>query len=318
MTGQFIISLDFELLWGVRDHADRDSYGANILGARKAIPHILELFQKHGISATWATVGFLFCGSRDELMASLPPKELRPSYEDGRLSAYDYLSEVGADETQDPYYYGASLIDRIRQTPSQEIGTHTLSHYYCLEPGQTEAQFEADLIAAIALARSRDIQLSSIVFPRNQFVERHLNICNKLGLTNYRGTQNQRIYQPAMGSEQTPMRRVGRLIDAHTGVFGDTSFARDASVPTNLPASQFLRPCSGKLAAFHPMHRLTIKRAMTRAARAGRGYHLWWHPHNFGLSLEANLTGLQDILSHFTHLRDDFGMVSRTMAEAAE
>ena len=60
MTGQFIISLDFELLWGVRDHADRDSYGQNVTGARAAVPRMLDLFERHGIAATWATVGFLF------------------------------------------------------------------------------------------------------------------------------------------------------------------------------------------------------------------------------------------------------------------
>ena len=49
MPGQLIISLDFELLWGVRDHADRASYGDNIIGAREAIPHILELFYSHGM-----------------------------------------------------------------------------------------------------------------------------------------------------------------------------------------------------------------------------------------------------------------------------
>lgn len=73
-----MISLDFELLWGVRDHADRDSYGRNVLGAREAIPRILEMFEKHGISATWATVGFLFCESRDELMEILPPPRPAP------------------------------------------------------------------------------------------------------------------------------------------------------------------------------------------------------------------------------------------------
>lgn len=35
MSGQFVISLDFELLWGVRDHSDKHAYGQNILGARE-------------------------------------------------------------------------------------------------------------------------------------------------------------------------------------------------------------------------------------------------------------------------------------------
>jgi hypothetical protein len=40
MSGEFVISLDFELMWGVRDHATRDTYGANVLGGREAIPRI--------------------------------------------------------------------------------------------------------------------------------------------------------------------------------------------------------------------------------------------------------------------------------------
>jgi hypothetical protein len=65
--GAFVISLDFELHWGVRDHEPPDGpYHANLLGARKAIPRLLELFEHYGISATWAIVGFLFAESREE------------------------------------------------------------------------------------------------------------------------------------------------------------------------------------------------------------------------------------------------------------
>ena len=91
MSGHFIVSLDFELLWGVRDHADRDTYGKNVLGVRDAVPKMLELFAENEISATWATVGFLFCESKEELMASLP-SEL-PVYSNPRRSA---CAEAGA------------------------------------------------------------------------------------------------------------------------------------------------------------------------------------------------------------------------------
>lgn len=57
MSGQFVISLDFELLWGVRDHSNKQAYGQNVLGARDAVPRMLELFEGHGIRATWATGG---------------------------------------------------------------------------------------------------------------------------------------------------------------------------------------------------------------------------------------------------------------------
>lgn len=125
MSGQFVISLDFELLWGVRDHSDKQTYGQNVLGARIAVPRMLDLFVRNNIRATWATVGFLFCETKDELIAALP--EERPAYANKRLSNYAYLDEVGKDERSDPYYFAASLIGAIRQAPGQEIGTHTMS-----------------------------------------------------------------------------------------------------------------------------------------------------------------------------------------------
>ena len=58
-----------------------------------------------------------------------------------------------------------------------------------------------------------------------------------------------------------------------------------------------------------------IKRGMTEAAKAGRGYHLWWHPHNFGRNLDANMDGLRLIIDHFAVLRDRHGMTSVAMGD---
>jgi len=40
--GAFVISLDFELLWGVRDKRTIADYGANIRGVRDAVPALLD------------------------------------------------------------------------------------------------------------------------------------------------------------------------------------------------------------------------------------------------------------------------------------
>ncbi|MCC5966666.1 MAG: polysaccharide deacetylase family protein [Natronohydrobacter sp.] len=297
----------------MRDHADRTSYGANVLGARQAVPRILDLFAENGIRATWATVGFLFCETKDELIAALP--DARPAYDNPRLSNYGYLEEVGKDERSDPYYFGASLIDAIQKTPGQEIGTHTMSHYYCLEDGQTLAAFEADLVAARKLAEQRRIALKSIVFPRNQFTQAHLEVCARHGISHYRGNPIGWAYRATKGAEQTPARRALRLLDAYSGVLGSQAFQPGHDEPIDVPASRFLRPCSGRLAALHPPHLAVIKRGMTVAAKAGRGYHLWWHPHNFGRGLDANMAGLKVIIDHFADLRERFEMQSLAMED---
>jgi peptidoglycan/xylan/chitin deacetylase (PgdA/CDA1 family) len=67
-VGAMVIYLDFELHWGVRDHAPPTRpYRENLDGARAAIPAMLRLFEEFDVRATWATVGFLFAQSRDEI-----------------------------------------------------------------------------------------------------------------------------------------------------------------------------------------------------------------------------------------------------------
>lgn len=315
----FVISLDFELIWGVRDHLTRESYGANILGARDAVPRMLDMFEKHWVHATWATVGFLFAASRDELLHYLPNEALRPVYDNRAFSNYEYLDEVGASEKDDPYSFGASLIRRIAETPGQEIATHTMSHYYCLEKGPTEADFRADLAAAKAIATARDVELRSIVFPRNQYSDRHLEICSQEGITIYRGNARGAAYRPVQGVENGALRRAQRLADAYTGILGAQVHKWPDTKPgtSNVPASSFLRPNAGKLRHLQPLHLRQIEKQMSRAARDGKMFHLWWHPHNFGVNIDENLAGLDRLLTHFNRLNRTHGMQSLTMAEAS-
>ena len=315
IAAQFVISLDFELLWGVRDNQDRETYGRNILGARQAIPQMLALFEYAGVAATWATVGFLFCGTKDELMAALPPQNLWPRYDNPRLSSYNYLDEVGVDERRDPYYFGKSLIRQIRATPNQEIATHTFAHSYCLEPGQNIQTLRADLKAALDLASAQGITLSSIVFPRNQYGEEHIQLCLEMGLTKFRGNPVSCLYSSRKQSEQKAILRGLRLIDAYTGAFDPAFDHRNDVSSENIRATRFLRPATGMQSLFHRAHLGVIKRGMTHAARQGKSYHLWWHPHNFGKNIDMNIHGLQDILYHYRNLQDQYGMSSVTMAD---
>ena len=113
-TPTLIVSLDFELFWGMQDCMDLTEYEVNILGGRKAIPHMLELFQKHNIHTTWATVGFLFGKNEAELRQYFPAQ--MPSYENEALSAYRCFENIGTDETSAPCYYGASSVSYTHLT----------------------------------------------------------------------------------------------------------------------------------------------------------------------------------------------------------
>lgn len=314
--GIFVLSLDFELLWGVRDKRTIADYGANILGVRQAIPAMLDLFERHAVACTWATVGFLFCADRDELTASFP--SLRPQYRDRRLSPYDDLAELGHDEESDPYRYGLSLLKQIQARPRQEIGTHTFSHFYCLEEGGDVDAFRADLDAAQKVAARRGVGLKSIVFPRNQISAAHLAVCRQMGITAFRGNETVWFHAARRDSQQTPPMRAFRLADNYLPLAGaQTHRPEPREGLVNVASSRFLRPAAGP--AWLERQRLRrITAAMETAARRGEMFHLWWHPHNFGVNTEANVAFLSAVLDEFTHLQQRYGMRSLTMADVAD
>ncbi|WP_163921982.1 polysaccharide deacetylase family protein [Photobacterium sp. Alg240-V54] len=315
MNGIFIISIDFELMWGVFDKRRIRSYGNNIIGARKAIPKILNLFKLNNIHASWATVGFLFANNKNEIIKYLPDK--MPSYENNRYNPYDYLSNcVGDSEKTDPYHFAPSLIKLILENNGQEISSHTFSHYYCLEKGQTLEQFDADTKSLLAIATDNDINIKSIVFPRNQFSDDYLKVCKKHNINIYRSNPNSLIYQEKSQNQRSNLVRGFKAFDSVLPIDGYHGYkASITNGMTNISASRFLRPISRTMPSL--VSALLLRRVlveMEHAAINGHCYHLWWHPHNFGSDVELNINHLSKIIDKYKILNEKYGMVSKNMS----
>ena len=326
--GQFVISLDFELHWGMFDKVTLAEYGDNISGVKDAIPAILDLFKEYKLHATWATVGMLMYEDKTTLLNALPKKPFQPQYNDMRVSSYEHLKtdDIGQTEKDDPYHFGATLVRQIVNTPNQELGSHTFSHYYCIDGSKnSEAIFTADCIAMKVAAKPYGITPSSLVFPRNQWTEKALETAKEEGIETYRGTERHFLYKTRPESKQTFLIRGLRLLDAYLNFSGHhthtiTTVNRsntDSTVPINIPSSRFLRPWSRRLSFLEPLRLRRIKRAMTNAAKCGEVFHLWWHPHNFGTNLEKNMDVLKEITEHYRWLSEKYGMKSMNMKEAA-
>jgi peptidoglycan/xylan/chitin deacetylase (PgdA/CDA1 family) len=316
--GALLISLDFELHWGVRDKRAPDgSYRHNLLGVWEVVPKMLALFDEYDIAATWATVGFLFAKSRHELEKFSP--SVKPLYSDTRLDPYH--EPIGESETDDPLHFAPSLIEAIRKTPRQELATHTFSHYYCLEPGQDREAFKADLASALAIADKYGVQLQSIVFPRNQHNPDYDDLLIEAGIVCYRGGQRAWMYRASSDAEQGQSKRAARLIDTYTNLAGPHTTSWDAILQDNrlcnVPASFFVRPYSRRLKWLEPTRLRRIVEGIERAAVSDEVIHLYWHPHNFGINIDQNLDFLRKILEAFCHYRDRYGIGSISMVDAA-
>lgn len=315
--GIFAVSLDFELYWGVRDGRTIAGYEANLQGVRQAVREILGSFEAHGIHATWATVGFLFCSDLAQLKDHYPAQ--LPSYADNRFSPYKYIEESG--ELEERFHFAPDLIDLICNSANQEIGTHTFSHYYCLEEGYDDESFRADIMAAKKVAGARGLKLHSLVFPRNQYSPAAVSVLREQGILCYRGNAGGWLYRAVRKGGETRLRRAVRLLDSYLDLSGhNTASLTDMAShkPFNIPASLFLRPWPEKTAGLEFLRLRRIHNAMTHAARRNRVFHLWWHPHNFGVNIPKNMAFLEEILRHFKELREQYNMRSLNMGEIAD
>lgn len=315
-TGTLVISLDFELMWGMIHSPHANEYKeTHVKQVPEVIDRLLELFQKHGVHATFATVGFIGYKNPQELLSDIPKNT--PTYTNSALNPYanDFIKNIT--ESEYPLYFRPDLIEKIKNTPGMEIATHTFSHYYCWEDGQGIDHFDADIAKAKEKASKDGIELKSIIFPRNQVSISHLDICRKYDINVYRGNPR-KFYKNKKGNFNKLARAACRLVDNYINISGSNSYTSSQIFEgsmKNVRASRFLRPYSPSLRFLEPLRLRRIKKEITRAAKRGEIYHLWWHPHNFGANVDQNINFLEKIINHYDHLLKLNMIKSQNMSE---
>lgn len=315
-----IISLDYELMWGMIDIPNAKRYGqTNVANVHDAICEMLKLFEKYQVKVTFATVGMLMCRDVKEVL-SIAPK-LTPSYVNNELNPYGvYLDFVK--HAKSSLHFSPETVELLKDSKQIEIGTHTFCHYYCWEKGQTIDEFESDIKAAVEVADKKKIKVKSIVFPRNNVNIDYLSICCKYGITSYRGNALN-FFGERKSWLQFVFRRVCRFLDTYFPItyrcsykYAELNIIEGQLV--NIPASRFFRPYNPQLCFLEPIRIFRIKKEIEKAAKLGEMYHLWWHPHNFGANMKENLRNLDNVLKHFSYCREKYGMQTYTMNELSE
>jgi peptidoglycan/xylan/chitin deacetylase (PgdA/CDA1 family) len=316
--GTLIVSLDFELYWGVRDKRSVAAYAENLEAVHTVIPRLLDLFKAYEIHASWASVGLLFAENSLDACRYLPDQ--KPSYTDKKLSPYSELDIENITVQEEKYYFAKQLLDLIKACPHQEIASHTFSHYYCLESGQTVDEFAADIAAAKSIASENDMLLQSLVFPRNQYSDKYLTAAYNAGIRTFRGNEPSRLHQPRNEEQLSLPIRGMRLLDSYINISGKHSYnlPKANNQLVDLASSCFLRAYSHRLRHFEWLKRKRITSVMKQAAKKNQFYHLWWHPHNFGKNTDINFANLERLFEYYQKLKNNYNMQSLTMAEVYE
>lgn len=316
-SGVWIISLDFELLWGVFEKQGNHADTAYFVKTKELIPRLLDFFSKYKVEVTWATVGMLFAEDEDEWNQYSPL--LKPSYQNNNYSAYHWIKSNGFKKE---LHFAPDLIKRIVDTPGQELGSHTFAHYYTSEQGQRPCEFRQDLQAAQNISKDKfKIELKSLVFPRNQLNLDYLSICKEEGFTQVRSNPGDWFWQEPQ--HETLSKKIWRTADCFLSVGKDVAFLQEKICPISkdgiieIPSSRFLRPYFKNNTGVNSWRLHRVKSEMTAAAKDKKCYHLWWHPHNFANNTEASLLELEELLIHFDTLRKQYGMKSLSMQNLA-
>lgn len=322
MEGIFTISLDFELHWGVFDKRDRKGREVIYKNTLDLIPKMLELFAKHEVHVTWATVGSMFANDWHEWEEMKPRTE--PKYDVEKYSAYQWVAQHGLDEQYRWAHFAPEMIKIIENYPGQELATHTFSHYYCLEKQYAKNAFDADLRAARGAALKFNSKPVSLVFPRNQFNPDYLKVCYDNGIKAVRSNPDSWYWSPVQDTGSKLMRKFFRTSDAYIQLGNDrTSYSLDSikvcpGLPLQLPASRFLRPWNPRYKFANTLRLRRLMQELRSAAVRNECYHLWWHPENFGEHPQKNMDNLSILLQHYKKCKDKYGMKSWNMGEYAD
>jgi len=316
VNGVFCISLDFEKYWGVRDVVKPGQIENRFLKIEQVVVDTLRIFQTHGVHASWATVGLLNHPSLEALMAS---DQRMIHYSNSAYSPFPFDRQV-LSTIPWPILNGQREINEIVNTPGQELASHTYSHFYTMEKGQTSEDFSWDVTQMDQLAGKIGRHFSSIVFPRNQVNQEYLQILQKSGYKAFRGNQLNSDWENSTFGQEGVNRKIRRVADAYFEVSQTKSFSL-ATLPSshglvNIPASRFLRPC--KHTNWLEKRKINrIKIELRKAAQNGTIYHLWWHPHNLTHQPEQAIEQIAELCAYAVSLKREFGLEFMNMSEIA-
>ena len=167
------------------------------------------------------------------------------------------------------------------------------------------------------IASKNGIDLKSFVFPRNQYSEDYIKICQEMGFTSFRGNEKSWLFSSENFGDNIFWRRPFRLLDSYWNFSGHNCYSLEEikkTRPFNIPSSRFLRPAAERFNAFEKLRLNRITESMRYAAKNGLVYHLWWHPHNFGGNIESNISFLEKIMAYYQKLKNEFNFESVSMS----
>jgi peptidoglycan/xylan/chitin deacetylase (PgdA/CDA1 family) len=276
--GSLCISIDVEAAWGIWDKPSEAYHARCARHEGEIVRALVALFDRFGVSATWAIVGRLL--ELDEGAARSTPH--------------------GA-----AIWYAPEVVEAVRAARTlQDIGSHSYAHVYF---GQTPREaLRSDLAAARRVHDRHGLPFASFVFPRNQVA--NVDLLREAGVRVFRSVDHG-WHQAVRERLGTGAGRVANLADKMLpippAVVEPIVLRVEGGEVVELPSSMLLMARNGLRRAVHPASVVAKARlGLAAARRSGGAFHLWFHPSNFYYDMERQLAILGDIVEAAARMRD--------------
>lgn len=264
-----VISLDFELGWGVLEselwkQRERMSIYVNL---RSVLDNLIAVLKESEIATTWAIVGAILASDEKELDLEHLPE----SYRNAVIKFCRESSEMTRN--------GQDLIDKLQCLDGLiEVASHTSTHIYAEHPDVNSDHYIADVGCSIStLENYFGTQVKSLVFPRDQ--ARFNNEVAARYPINYR-------LNPDYGRNISNIGRVFKGAQRIITNVPESKVIMGASGECYQNGSLYFNWCGGKYELIKKYLTKIQTRRMLSNIRPGDVYHVWLHPFNLAESGE--------------------------------
>lgn len=248
---------------------------------------LIALFAQYDVPATFAFVMAMTL-SASERPACDEWLEDR-SRDDAWLSHYWRAIEEGHRQG----WFAPGAFDAVAADARHEIACHGFCHRPLGEYDLSRKSAAAELDAALAVARLKNVELTTLIYPRNRVGD--ISLLQERGFAGYR---------LAAASPGRPRAAYSFLEEFNVSRAAEDDPASAPDQPVRIPAGRFFNWRRGARRLVPP--RVTTRRwtnMLDNAAQTGRTAHLWFHPHNL-ITGPSTIVPLKAVLGHAVSLRD--------------
>ena len=268
----FVLSIDLELAWGVRDKLSSSILKKIIDTERLICENLINIFEENEIPVTWAVVSALL----------------------------DNKNKMINDQNHKAWYAPDILDNILRSKINHLIASHSYGHKEFNKCSREEIIIDFEKSSSVF--KSININTDVFVFPRNQVF--HLDILKKNQFKTYRSVD--RSWYKRIYNYNKLLGKMSNIIDKTFPIKTNSVMSSiDKFGLIEIPSSILLISKNGirTIISNYSMFK-KVKDGIDLAIHRNECFHIWFHPSNFYYKTDSQFDLLKKIINYVNSKRE--------------